>query len=223
MSRSNKREQPRRDPLTGSGEIPPPQDKIAAFLERRSLVLALALILLGSVRIAATYKVFNHVVDEPGNIAAGMEWLEKGVYQWEAQHPPLARVVCALGPYLLGIRSQGTPHQGLGLAVARRHPDPLSRPRLRPHAGDGALGNVALLLDRVPGGVLVGLPAFLAGRRGDRRFSVQFHSPGAGARRFYHHRHGVDGLPRRGVRGGAGLGGTAVARPRGLVWKRRRG
>jgi len=113
MSRSNKREQPRRDPLTGSGEIPPPQDKIAAFLERRSLILALALILLGSVRIAATYKVFNHVVDEPGNIAAGMEWLEKGVYQWEAQHPPLARVVCALGPYFLGIRSQGTPHQGL--------------------------------------------------------------------------------------------------------------
>jgi hypothetical protein len=113
MSRSNKREQPRREPLTGSGELPPPQDKVAAFLERRSLVLALALILLGSVRIAATYKVFNHVVDEPGNIAAGMEWLEKGVYQWEAQHPPLARVVCALGPYFLGIRSQGTPHQGL--------------------------------------------------------------------------------------------------------------
>jgi hypothetical protein len=75
--------------------------------------LVLALILLASVRIVATYKVFNHMVDEPGHIAAGMEWLDKGVYQWEAQHPPLARVVSALGPYLLGVRSQGTSHKDL--------------------------------------------------------------------------------------------------------------
>ena len=113
MSRSSKREQPRREPPAGSAAAPPPQDKLTAFLERRSLVLVLALILLASVRIVATYTVFNHVVDESGHIAAGMEWLEKGVYQWEAQHPPLARVASALGPYFLGIRGQGTPHQGL--------------------------------------------------------------------------------------------------------------
>lgn len=83
------------------------------FLERWSLVLALAFILLGSVRIVATYTVFNHVVDEPGHIAAGMEWLEKGKYTWEAQHPPLARVVSALGPCFLGIRGQGTRNTGL--------------------------------------------------------------------------------------------------------------
>jgi hypothetical protein len=83
------------------------------FLERWSLVLALAFILVGSVRIVATYTVFNHVVDEPGHIAAGMEWLEKGKYTWEAQHPPLARVVSALGPFLLGIRGQGTRNTGL--------------------------------------------------------------------------------------------------------------
>lgn len=76
-------------------------------------MLALVLILVGSIRIVATYTVFNHVVDEPGHIAAGMEWLEKGAYTWEAQHPPLARVVSALGPYLLGIRGQGTPNTGL--------------------------------------------------------------------------------------------------------------
>ena len=35
-----------------------------------------------------------------------MEWLDKGVYTWEAQHPPLARIASAIGPYLLGIRSQ---------------------------------------------------------------------------------------------------------------------
>ncbi|HMD70798.1 MAG TPA: hypothetical protein VKF41_05610 [Bryobacteraceae bacterium] len=113
MSRSRKREPLHREPLKESGAPPPPQDRLTAFLERRSRVLVLALILLASLRIVTTYKVFNHMVDEPGHIAAGMEWLEKGVYQWEAQHPPLARVVSALGPYLLGIRSQGTPHQGL--------------------------------------------------------------------------------------------------------------
>jgi hypothetical protein len=37
-----------------------------------------------------------------------MEWLDKGVYTWEPQHPPLARVASALGPYLLGMRSQNT-------------------------------------------------------------------------------------------------------------------
>src|SRR4030095_14273017 len=35
-------------------------------------------------------------------------WLDKGVYEWEAQHPPLARVAVAIGPYLLGIRPQNT-------------------------------------------------------------------------------------------------------------------
>ena len=39
-----------------------------------------------------------------------MEWLDKGVYRWEPQHPPLARVAAALGPYLSGVRSQNTPN-----------------------------------------------------------------------------------------------------------------
>ena len=36
-----------------------------------------------------------------------MEWLSKGRYTYEAQHPPLARVADALGPYLSGLRSHG--------------------------------------------------------------------------------------------------------------------
>ncbi len=87
----------------------PAARKIAAFLERRSLPLAVALVLLGSLRIVSTYTVFNHTSDEPAHIACGMEWLDKHVYQWEPQHPPLARVAAALGPYLSGIRSQNTP------------------------------------------------------------------------------------------------------------------
>ncbi len=61
----------------------------------------------GSLRIVATYTVFNHTVDEPAHIACGMEWLERGTYRMEDQHPPLARVMAALGPYLDGVRLQG--------------------------------------------------------------------------------------------------------------------
>ncbi len=64
------------------------QGLVLSFLERRCAILVIALILFATVRIVTTYTVFNHVVDEPGHIACGMEWLDKGVYRWEAQHPP---------------------------------------------------------------------------------------------------------------------------------------
>jgi len=71
------------------------------------------LVLIASARIVSTYTVFNHTADEPAHIASGMQWLDRHVYLYEPQHPPLARVAAALGPYLLGIRSQGTPGTGL--------------------------------------------------------------------------------------------------------------
>jgi 4-amino-4-deoxy-L-arabinose transferase-like glycosyltransferase len=58
-------------------------------------------------RVAATYAVFNHTYDEPNHIAAGMEWLERGTFTFEAKHPPLGRVAAALGPYLAGARLAG--------------------------------------------------------------------------------------------------------------------
>ena len=81
--------------------------RLAAWTERRSLALAAAAVLIGTLRIVATYAVFNHTVDEPAHIGCGMEWLSKGTYQLETQHPPLARVFSALGPFLAGERSQG--------------------------------------------------------------------------------------------------------------------
>jgi hypothetical protein len=94
----------------------PPKRRQSAFLlpllERRPGLLAILLVSIASVRIASTYTVFNHTTDEPAHIAAGMEWLDRHVYLYEPQHPPLARVAAALGPYLLGIRAQGTPGTG---------------------------------------------------------------------------------------------------------------
>jgi hypothetical protein len=79
------------------------------FLERNSLYLLIALLILGGIRIMSTYSVFSYTFDEPAHLACGMEWLDKGVYTWEPQHPPLSRVAVSLGPYLAGIRSQNTP------------------------------------------------------------------------------------------------------------------
>ena len=90
-----------------------PRAFLLPLLERRSAILACLLVLIASARIAATYTVFNHTTDEPAHIACGMQWLDRHVYLYEPQHPPLARVAAALGPYLLGIRSQGTPGTGL--------------------------------------------------------------------------------------------------------------
>ncbi|HSR62455.1 MAG TPA: hypothetical protein VLN56_03510 [Gammaproteobacteria bacterium] len=56
------------------------------------------LLLLAVVRIISTYGVFSQTYDEPAHIAAGLEWLERGTYQLEVDHPPLARVFNAVGP-----------------------------------------------------------------------------------------------------------------------------
>ena len=104
---------------------------VEGFLEHHGLAIAVALVLVASIRIIATYKVFSHTYDEPAHIACGMEWLDKGVYQWEPQHPPLARVATALGPYLLGTRCQNTPnveltsmtHEGLAILYYGHHYD----------------------------------------------------------------------------------------------------
>jgi 4-amino-4-deoxy-L-arabinose transferase-like glycosyltransferase len=85
--------------------------RILSFLERRSRGVAVLAVLFATLRIVATYHVFDHTSDEPAHIACGMEYLDKGVYTWEPQHPPLARVSVALGPYLLGLRSQNTPRK----------------------------------------------------------------------------------------------------------------
>jgi hypothetical protein len=82
---------------------------------RAAALFAMFMVLAGSVRIVSTYTVFNHTIDEPDHLAAGMEYLSTGRYLYEDQHPPLARVFGALGPFLAGERFHPGPdayHEG---------------------------------------------------------------------------------------------------------------
>ena len=80
---------------------------IGTFLERRSLVLALGLVVIASIRIASTYRVFSFTIDEPGHFACGLEYLSKHVYRYLTEQPPLAQAAIALPPYLAGVRPLG--------------------------------------------------------------------------------------------------------------------
>jgi len=85
---------------------------------------AVLLVAFAMARIVATYRVFNQTFDEPAHIACGMEWLDQGQYRYEHQHPPLARVAAAVGPYLAGIRSAGLKsvyEEGNGMLYAGGH------------------------------------------------------------------------------------------------------
>lgn len=65
-----------------------------------------ALIAVGVALIASTYGTLNSTSDEPAHVDSGMEVLQFGTYSYELQHPPLARIAVALGPYLAGIREK---------------------------------------------------------------------------------------------------------------------
>lgn len=67
------------------------------------LVVVLAA-LIGCITIISTYNHVSPTSDEAAHVATGMEWLEKGTYQFEYLHPPLARIAIALPLYLRGVR-----------------------------------------------------------------------------------------------------------------------
>ena len=72
--------------------------------------LALALIILLACALAAgSWRVYSNTWDEPEHLAAGIELLDRGQYEYDTEHPPFGRVLLALGPYLAGARSFGTP------------------------------------------------------------------------------------------------------------------
>lgn len=54
-------------------------------------------------RVASTYEVFSHTVDEPAHIAAGMQFFQNGRVEGDLVQAPLARLFVAAGPYLLAL------------------------------------------------------------------------------------------------------------------------
>ncbi len=68
-----------------------------------------ALVLIACALSASTWSTFGHTWDEPEHLASGLTLLDHGIYEYDIQHPPLARLSLALGPYLAGARSQGSP------------------------------------------------------------------------------------------------------------------
>ncbi|MFN7922458.1 MAG: phospholipid carrier-dependent glycosyltransferase [Bryobacteraceae bacterium] len=96
------------EPAARIAPRPDPLPRIESFLERHARWIALALVLIATARIIATYPVLSYTFDEPAHIAAGMEWLEKHGYTYEPQHPPLARVFTAILPRIAGFHGTGT-------------------------------------------------------------------------------------------------------------------
>lgn len=73
---------------------------------RASLAL---LILVAALLSASTWLVYSHTAEEPRHLAAGLDLLDRGRYEYDTEHPPIARVMIALGPWLAGAHSYGTP------------------------------------------------------------------------------------------------------------------
>jgi 4-amino-4-deoxy-L-arabinose transferase-like glycosyltransferase len=75
---------------------------------------------------AGCWRVYSNTWDEPEHLAAGVELLDRGRYEYDTEHPPLARVLLALGPWLAGAHAYGTPPpegtlEGIDILYSGRH------------------------------------------------------------------------------------------------------
>jgi len=79
-------------------------------MTRRGIIMALAGIVVAAMLVAAsTWRVYINTWDEPEHLAAGLQLLNTGHYTYDIQHPPLARVAIALGPWVMGAKSLNLP------------------------------------------------------------------------------------------------------------------
>jgi hypothetical protein len=98
-------------------------------LSSAAALSALVLLLLGSCLLAAsTWHYYSNTWDEPEHLAAGIELLDRARYEYDTEHPPIPRVLMALGPFLMGARSFGTPppdgvQEGVDILYANGHYD----------------------------------------------------------------------------------------------------
>ena len=89
----------------GSELLAVPWRNYVPWLPRAIAILAVVTATLLTTR---TYSVFNQTTDEPIHIVSGLQWLEKGTYDFEPLHPPLARIFAGFGLFAAGVRTQGS-------------------------------------------------------------------------------------------------------------------
>ncbi len=80
--------------------------KPSALVTRFALA---AIILVPTLLAGSTWRIFGHTWDEPEHLAAGIELIDRGRYEYDTEHPPIGRIMMAIGPYLAGARSWGNP------------------------------------------------------------------------------------------------------------------
>ena len=61
----------------------------------RTMVLAIALVVIAAVRMATTFRVYSQTVDEATHVGAGLELLQSHRYTIQNENPPLPRVIWA--------------------------------------------------------------------------------------------------------------------------------
>lgn len=84
-------------------EPPSPPIALGPALRKRLAVAAIVSIALGAALVVgSTWRVFSQTIDEPAHIATGLRWVAEGRYDTDLQHPPLARILFAIGPHLAG-------------------------------------------------------------------------------------------------------------------------
>ncbi len=69
------------------------------------VLLLVSIVAYGVWLVTDSYRTLSHTTDAPAHIATGLELIDHGTYTYERQHPPIARVAVAIGPWLLGARS----------------------------------------------------------------------------------------------------------------------
>lgn len=67
-------------------------------------MLCLCLVGIACLRIVTTYNALSITVDEPTHFASGLEYVTSHTYRTNPEHPPLSRMMQALGPYFAGAR-----------------------------------------------------------------------------------------------------------------------
>jgi 4-amino-4-deoxy-L-arabinose transferase-like glycosyltransferase len=99
---------------------------IVPLLEKHSIAIAIAFVVIALIRIVSTYSQTFATFDEPTHLGCGLQYLAEHKYQYEPQHPPLSRAFVALGPFLRGSRPLHTAKpepEGVNLLYASHQPE----------------------------------------------------------------------------------------------------